>query len=116
MFVAFTDLGIKHYKYPTGAEKVTQRFLPHELMNRDRQLFRVKYTQLIDDFPNVIHYFRRNMSYEFALECASKMADALGLKQGLPVGFMWLTVTPMEIEETITIEEDCAKVTEDDEE
>ena len=115
VFLFFSGVGIKGYRHPSDDTKEMHWFLPVASMNNPRRLFAVKYTQTIDDKPNVIQYFRRGMSYDRALTVAQGMAVALNLKDGLPSGFLWLTCTPMEIEETIEIEEDGFKLTEDGE-
>ena len=91
--------------YPEdGPERLT--FIPAVALNQKGVNFAVKDTVLYGDKVNNVTYFRRGMPYARALECASGIADALGLKQGLPMGLHWLSVMDFEINEAIDIEID----------
>lgn len=103
VFVCDDDPNIR-YRHPSDDTKELHWFLPVADMNDQRLTFAIKYTVLINDRPSVVHYLRQGMGYGRAWEIAGQIADALGLKEGLPTGFLWLTCTPADVEETITIE------------
>jgi hypothetical protein len=102
MFRASTGEAPELFYPEDGPEKLT--FVPSVALNQEDATFAVKYTILYGNTVNSILYFRRGMPYARALECAEGIADALGLKRGLPMGLHWLSVMDFEINEAIDIE------------